>query len=93
MRLSGYHDSMSETPASVSPPPLLRDGEHAGAALPIWLLGEADLPAWRSAQSEPVARWLSAHQFNGERQRLLVLPDAAGGVGGVVLGLGAGPGL
>ena len=77
--------------APVATDPLLRAGEPADAA-PIWLLREADVAAWRASQPAAVAAWTAAHQFNGERQRLLVLPDPSGGVAGVLLGLGAGPG-
>lgn len=62
-------------------------------AVPIWLLRESEVAAWRAAQPPTVAAWLAAHQFNGERHRVLVIPDASGAVSGVVLGLGAGPGV
>ena len=70
--------------------PLVRS---AAAAVPIWLLRESEVAAWRAQQPPAVAAWVEAHQFSGERHRMLVLPDAAGAVSGVLLGLGAGPGV
>ena len=85
---------MSEASVPMSTPsPLLSDGKQTSAVVPVWLLRESDVADWRAAQPEAVGRWLGAHQFNGERQRLLLLPDAANGLGGAVLGLGTGPGI
>jgi len=70
--------------------PLVR---AAATAAPIWLLRESEVAAWRAAQSPAVSAWVEAHQFNGERHRVLVLPDPSGAVAGVLAGLGAGPGV
>jgi len=87
--------SVDTEAAQANPPkapvdPLVRS---AAAAVPIWLLRESEVAAWRAQQPPAVAAWVEAHQFSGERHRMLVLPDAAGAVSGVLLGLGAGPGV
>ena len=70
----------------MSPELLLND--EGGAARPLWLLTEAALVPWLSEQPAAVASWLQAHNFQAERQRLMVLPGQDGQVGGAVLGLG-----
>lgn len=75
---------------ATSLPVLLRADEAAGTPVPVWLLRESEVAAWRAAQPAAVAQWMTAHGFNGERQRTLVFPDATGGVGGVLHGLGPG---
>jgi leucyl aminopeptidase len=84
----------TETSQSTEPkPPFDPLVRAAAAAVPIWLLRESEVAAWRAQQPPAVAAWVEAHQFSGERHRMLVLPDAAGAVAGVLLGLGAGPGV
>jgi leucyl aminopeptidase len=60
---------------------------------PLTLLTEAAVPSWLAAQSAPVAAWVRAHGFAGERHRVLTLPAADGGVAGALLGLGNLPSL
>jgi leucyl aminopeptidase len=60
-------------------------------ALPLWLVTEGQVVAWRDAQPAPVAAWVRQHQFAAERHRVLVLPGADGQVAAAVLGLGALP--
>jgi len=55
---------------------------------PLWLLSEATLARWLAQQPAYVVNWLHANNFQAERQRVLVLPDDAGQVGGAVVGLG-----
>ncbi len=62
--------------------------DEASAATALWLLYEEDLEAWRKAQGAPVAGWLGAHHFKGEKHRVLLVPDAGGGVAMAVGGLG-----
>ena len=69
--------------------PLVRS---AAPAAPIWLLRESEVAAWLAAQPPAVSAWVEAHQFKGERHRVLVLPDPSGAVAGVLAGLGTGPG-
>jgi leucyl aminopeptidase len=61
---------------------------EARAAIPLWLLYEEEVDAWRKGQSAPTASWLGAHHFKGEKHRVLAVPDAGGGVSMVVGGLG-----
>jgi leucyl aminopeptidase len=44
--------------------------------------------AWLNAQPPAVGAWARAHQFVGEKHRVLALPGADGGIAGAVLGLG-----
>jgi leucyl aminopeptidase len=60
-----------------------------GDSRPLWLVTEADLPRWLNEQPAPIAAWVRANGFQGERQRVLTLPDADGQVGGAVVGLGS----
>jgi len=60
----------------------------SNAALPLWLLHEDEVDAFRSGLAEPLARWLAAQRFKGERHRVVLLPDAQGGLAGAVAGLG-----
>jgi leucyl aminopeptidase len=57
-------------------------------SVPLWLLYENDLEAWRGSQAPPVGRWLALQNFKGERHRVVLLPDSAGGIAGAVAGLG-----
>jgi leucyl aminopeptidase len=61
---------------------------EARAVIPLWLLYEEDVDAWRKDQNAPTANWLGAHHFKGEKHRVLAVPDASGGVSMAVGGLG-----
>ena len=58
------------------------------AAIPLWLLYEDEVDAWRSTQPEFVARWLRELDFKGERHRVVLVPDANGAAAMAVGGLG-----
>ena len=57
-------------------------------SLPLWLLYENEIEAWRAVQTPAVARWLAEQNFKGERHRVVLLPDAEGGIAMAVGGLG-----
>jgi leucyl aminopeptidase len=57
-------------------------------SVPLWLLYEGEIDAWRGAQTAPVADWLALQNFKGEKHRVVLLPDFAGGLAGAVGGLG-----
>jgi leucyl aminopeptidase len=61
--------------------------DHAGS-IPIQFVYEDDLDAWRNAQSDFVRNWASTNVFKGERNKLLVVPDAQGRPACVALGMG-----
>ncbi len=61
----------------------------AGAGIPLWLTTDSDCAQWLDALPPLQAAWARAQGFSGEPHRLLALPDASGGVGGALLGLGA----
>jgi leucyl aminopeptidase len=64
------------------------EGTSGAPVLPLWLLYEEDVDAWRAAQEAPVAAWLNEHHFKGERHRVLLLPDRGGSACMAVGGLG-----
>jgi leucyl aminopeptidase len=57
-------------------------------SVPLWLLYENELEAWRAAQAPSVGRWLALQNFKAEKHRVVLLPDSAGGIAGAVGGLG-----
>ena len=57
-------------------------------SVPLWLLYEDEIEAWRATQTPLVARWLAVQNFKGEKHRVLLLPDSAGGLAAAVGGLG-----
>jgi leucyl aminopeptidase len=57
-------------------------------SIPLWLLYENEIDAWRAAQTPPIAQWLTLQNFKAEKHRVVLLPDAAGGIAGAVGGLG-----
>jgi len=63
---------------------------NADDSVPItlWLLHEHEIDAWSAAQAAPCARWLIGQNFKGERHRVVLLPDSAGGIAAAVAGLG-----
>ena len=72
---------------------LLNEAE-AGGARPVWLVSEQGLPAWLEIQPPAVRSWARAHGFQAEKQKLLLIPTAAGdAIAGAVLGLGPIPEL
>src|SRR5262245_28417972 len=62
---------------------------EAAASLPLWLLSDADLPRWLAEQPADLGNWVRANGFQAEKQKVLALPGANGGIGGAVVGLGS----
>ncbi len=60
----------------------------SSVSLPLWLLYEDEIEAWRAAQPAPLAHWLSQQNFKAERHRVVLLPDSSGALAGAVGGLG-----
>src|ERR1700723_2276899 len=60
----------------------------ASDSVPLWLLYENEVEAWRATQTPPLARWLALQNFKGEKHRVVLLPDSGGGLSGAVGGLG-----
>jgi len=58
------------------------------ASVPLWLLYDDAVDAWRSAQPQRVTAWLDEHSFKAERHRVVAVPNAAGMLDMVVSGLG-----
>ena len=57
-------------------------------SIPLWLLHEGDIDAWREAQPAAIARWIGQQNFKAEKHRVLLLPGADGAIAGAVAGLG-----
>ena len=60
----------------------------SSVSVPLWLLYEDEIDAWRAAQPASVAHWLREQNFKGEKHRVVLLPDAGGGLAAAVGGLG-----
>jgi leucyl aminopeptidase len=60
----------------------------SNSPLPLWLLHEDEIDAWRAGQAPPARQWLVEQNFKGEKHRVVLLPDAGGGVAAAVAGLG-----
>ena len=60
----------------------------SNSPLPLWLLHEDELDAWRAGQSPLARQWLVEQGFKAEKHRVVLLPDAGGGVAAAVAGLG-----
>lgn len=56
--------------------------------LPLWLLYEDEIDAWRAGQAPLARQWLVEQNFKAEKHRVVLLPDAGGSVAAAVAGLG-----
>lgn len=59
------------------------------AATPIWSVASGGVTDWCSAHAGAHAAWVETTGFSGDAGKLLLLPDGAGALGGVLFGLGA----
>jgi leucyl aminopeptidase len=57
-------------------------------SIPLWLLYEDEVDAWRAAQTPFVMAWSAAQNFKAERHRVVLVPDAGGELALAVGGLG-----
>src|SRR6202044_2920584 len=57
-------------------------------SIPLWLLYENEIEAWRAPQPSPVGRWLAEQNFKAEKRRVGLLRSSAGGLAAAVGGLG-----
>ncbi len=55
---------------------------------PLWLLYEDEIEGWRAAQAPLARQWLVEQNFKAEKHRVVLLPDANGGLAAAVAGLG-----
>ncbi|MDB6082857.1 MAG: pepB [Gammaproteobacteria bacterium] len=58
------------------------------SSIPLWLLYEDEIDAWRAAQSPFVRAWSNEQNFKGEKHRVLLVPNSDGGLETAVGGLG-----
>jgi leucyl aminopeptidase len=59
-----------------------------GSGVPIWLATDSGWAALLQSLPPPQGQWAQAQGFAAERHRLQTLPDSAGAIAGVLLGLG-----
>ena len=57
-------------------------------ARPIWALTPDMLPGWCETHAGARSAWVESNQFTAAAGQVLMLPDSAGSVEGVLLGLG-----
>jgi leucyl aminopeptidase len=56
--------------------------------IPLWLLYEDEIEAWRERQAPLMRQWLAEQNFKAEKHRVVLLPDSGGGIGCAAAGLG-----
>ncbi|MGH6878812.1 MAG: leucyl aminopeptidase family protein, partial [Rhizomicrobium sp.] len=61
---------------------------HAGAAVPLDAVKQADCGSWLKEQPDRAAAWLRRTGFAGKEAEIALVPDEKGELGSVVLGLG-----
>ena len=61
---------------------------ESGTSVPLWMLYEDEIEAWRSAQPAFTRQWLGEQNFKAEKHRVALVPDAAGSLSTAVCGLG-----
>jgi leucyl aminopeptidase len=57
-------------------------------SVPLWLLYEDEMGAWREAQSPFIRAWLGEQNFNAEKHRVLLVPQPSGALDLAIGGLG-----
>jgi leucyl aminopeptidase len=60
----------------------------SNVSVPLWLLYEDEIEAWRAACPPLARQWLIEQSFRAEKHRVVLLPDAQGGLAAAVGGLG-----
>jgi leucyl aminopeptidase len=61
---------------------------EGSAAIPLWLLYEDELDAWRASAEPFASQWLAEQNFKAEKHRVALLPDSTGALIAAVGGLG-----
>jgi len=62
----------------------------AKGAVPLHAVKQSDLKRWRAGRPRREAQWLENAGFAAKEGEIALIPNARGGVGGAVLGLGKG---
>ena len=60
----------------------------SNVSVPLWLLHEDEVEAWRATCPQLARQWLIEQNFRAEKHRVVLLPDAQGGLAAAVGGLG-----
>jgi leucyl aminopeptidase len=66
----------------------IHSDDHSDDSIPLWLLHENEVEAWRATLAPSPARWLALQNFKGEKHRVALLPDSDGGLAAALGGLG-----
>lgn len=61
---------------------------EGSAVTPLHLVFEDEFGAWRDRQAAATQAWMRAQNWNGEKNRLLLIPDAQGNLAAVAAGHG-----
>ena len=64
-----------------------KDAGNLSSSTPIHPLQPSQLAAWLALQPEPVQRWVRANKFSAEAGSLCLIPNEAGGLAAVLLGV------
>lgn len=80
---------MTTMTSSATPADLLLAPDTAGPAVPVWLVNEKAGLA-ETTLDAPARAWADANKFKGAARKLLLLPGPAGGLSGVLFGIGEG---
>ena len=82
----------AETESAGDQPPEREDMDKMkvddSASIPLWLLYEDELEAWRAQQPPFLRQWLTEQNFKAERHRVALVPGATGALAAAVGGLG-----
>src|SRR5450755_1930643 len=60
----------------------------SNVSVPLWLLYEDEIEAWRATQPPQARQWLIEQNFRAEKHRVVLLPDVSGALAAAVGGLG-----
>ncbi len=61
--------------------------DHDAGAVPLVAVSKSDLAAWRETAPTAERDWVAATGFTGEADKLVLIPDAEGRLGRVLVGL------
>lgn len=84
MDVSGMDDAFARLQSLYLP-------DNGKPACLVRALTPAALEGWKAAHSGPHLIWVETANFTAAGEEVLLLPDSVGGLGGVLLGLGATP--
>src|SRR5579862_7883192 len=60
----------------------------SNVSIPLWLLYEDEIEAWRISQAPLMQHWLAEQNFKAEKHRVVLLPGSDGSIACAAAGLG-----